>query len=177
MKNLLFIAAGLLFIKTVSAQYRPEDRSSVVSFTINNFGFPVDGNFTGIRGSIDFDPQHPEAARFDVSVDASTVNTGNSLRDSHLRNDSYFDAKNYPRIRLKSTAVSASGKAGCYLFTGALTIKDVTQTIRFPFNAKTAGETVNFTGTFAIRRKDFHVGGTSTISDDLTVSLNVLAVK
>ena len=43
---------------------RPTDQGSEIKFTINNFGFGVDGKFTGLQGSIDFDPQHVVAGAF-----------------------------------------------------------------------------------------------------------------
>ncbi|HEV2355268.1 MAG TPA: YceI family protein [Puia sp.] len=177
MKNILAATVALLAGQFATGQLKPQNQGSAVSFTIRNFGIGIQGNLTGLLGNVDFNPQHPETAHFDVSVDASTVNTDNSLRDSHLRNDDYFDVRNYPRIRLVSTGIRATGKPGMYLFTGQLTIKDVTRPISFPFTVKPAGSGLNFAGSFDIRRKDFHVGGTSTISDELTVTLNVLAVK
>jgi polyisoprenoid-binding protein YceI len=175
MKNTLLLFVALLTTKLLSAQYKPADQESEIKFTVNNFGFGVDGSFKGIQGTIDFDPQNATAGRFDVTIDASTVNTDNSLRDSHLKNDGYFDVKNYPRIRLVSTALSGSG--GTYRFTGQLTIKDKTKEVSFPFTAAPANGSIVFKGSFKINRKDFGVGGTSTISNELTVSLNVAATN
>jgi polyisoprenoid-binding protein YceI len=178
MRNTLILLFGLLAAANQStAQYTPTDQGSTIKFTINNFGFGVDGSFTGLQGSIDFDPQNPAAGKFDVSIDAGTVNTDNSLRDSHLRNDSYFDVKNYPRIRLLASRIVPKGPAGTYLFTGQLTIKAVTKEISFPFSVTPAGGGFDFKASFTINRKDFGVGGTSTISNELTVSLNVMATK
>jgi len=178
MKNTLILLFGLLAAANQStAQFTSTDQGSTIKFTINNFGFGVDGTFTGLQGSIDFDPQNPAAGKFDVSIDASTVNTDNSLRDSHLRNDSYFDVKNYPRIRLLSSRIVPKGPAGTYLFTGQLTIKAVTKEISFPFSVTPAGGGFDFKGSFTINRKDYGIGGTSTISNELTVSLNVMATK
>jgi polyisoprenoid-binding protein YceI len=185
MKNTMLILLGLLPAKLLPAQYKVVDQGSEIKFTINNFGFGVDGSFKGLQGSIDFDPQNAAAGHFDVSIDAGTVNTDNNLRDSHLRNDGYFDVKDYPRIRLVSTRIAATGKAGTYQFTGQLTIRNVAKEISFPFTVGPLGGGVvspsdgslHFSGSFTINRKDFGVGGTSTISNELTVSLNVLATK
>ena len=177
MKNTLLLLAGLLAMKVSPAQLKPADQGSVIKFTIDNFGFGVDGSFKGLQGSISFDPQNAAAAQFDVTIDASTVNTDNSLRDSHLRNDSYFDVKNYPRIRLVSTKITSTGTAGTYQFTGQLTIKNVTKDVSFPFTVSQSGGGLSFSGSFKIKRKDFGVGGTSTVSNELTVSLTVLATK
>jgi polyisoprenoid-binding protein YceI len=177
MKKILILLFGLFAAHRSQAQYRATDQGSEIKFTISNFGFGVDGTFKGLQGNISFDPANAAAGQFDVSIDATTVNTDNSLRDSHLRNDSYFDVKDYPRIRLVSTRIAATGTAGTYLLTGQLTIRNVTKEVSFPFTVNPADGGFRFTGTFAIKRKDFGVGGTSTISNELTVSLSVLATK
>jgi polyisoprenoid-binding protein YceI len=178
MRNTLILLLGLLATANQSqAQYKALDQGSAIKFTINNFGFGVAGSFTGLQGTIDFDPRNLTSGKFDVSVDAATVNTDNSLRDSHLRNDSYFDVKNYPRIRLLSSRIVPMGPDGTYQFTGQLTIKTVTKEISFPFSATPAGDGFDFKGSFTINRRDFGVGGTSTISNELTVSLHVMATK
>jgi polyisoprenoid-binding protein YceI len=191
MKNTLILLFGLFAANRSTAQYTPTDQGSEIKFTINNFGFGVDGHFSGLQGTIDFDPQNPAGGKFDVSIDASTINTDNSLRDSHLRNESYFDVKNYPKIRLVSTRIASAGASGTCQFTGQLTIKKTTLPVSFPFTvspvggeatpagavATPAGGGFDFKGSFTIKRKDFDVGGTSTISNELTVSLNVMATK
>ena len=158
-------------------QYKPEDQGSSVQFKIRNLGFNVNGSFSGIDGNIQFDPGNLTAANFDVSIDANTVNTDNNMRDNHLRNETYFDVKNYPRIHFVSTKVTASNKAGILFIFGKLTIKNQTKEISFPFKATPSDEGYLFNGTFKINRKDFGVGGTSTISDELEVSLNILSRK
>jgi polyisoprenoid-binding protein YceI len=174
-KSILFILT--VFISSgVFAQYKPAEQGSSVNFTIKNLGFGVDGTFKGLQGDITFDPATPSAAAFDVTLDASTVNTDNSLRDGHLKGESYFDVKNYPRIHFVSTKVSG-GKNGVYDITGKLTIKKTTRVVSFPFSATPATDGFLFKGTFSINRKDYDVGGTSTISDNLEVSLNILAKK
>ncbi|WP_259068629.1 YceI family protein [Mucilaginibacter sp. X4EP1] len=178
-KTILLLAAfvGLLLGLTSSAfaQLKPVDGGSSLKFTVQNLGFDVDGTFNGFQGKLLFDPQNPSAASFDVTIDATTVNTDNHLRDEHLRAEGYFDVKNYPRIRLVSSKVS--GKNGAYSLTGQLTIKGKTQQVSFPFTATPTADGYNFKGSFKIKRKDFDVGGTSTISNELTVDLNVHAVK
>jgi polyisoprenoid-binding protein YceI len=177
MKKTFLFCAGLLMAAVAPAQYKVMDEGSKVKFTIDNFGFGVDGSFKGLQGSIDFDPQNPGEAHFDVSIDASTINTDNEMRDGHLRKEGYFDVKNYPRIRLLSTKIVAAGGGGAYLFTGQLTIRNSTREVKFPFTVTTVNGSLEFKGSFTIKRKDFGVGGTSTISNELTVSLDVQAVK
>ena len=175
MKKSLLIALLALAANFAAAQYKPTDQGSSLQFTVKNFGFAVTGSFKGLDGSITFDPANSAASAFDVTIDASTVNTDNSLRDGHLRDDSYFDVKHYPRIHFVSTEVS--GKDGSYKITGKLTIKKTTRVISFPFSASPSNDGYLFKGNFTINRKDYDVGGTSTISNELIVALNISAKK
>ena len=159
-----------------TAQFRPVNDGSSVQFKIKNFGFNVGGSFSGLQGSIKFDPNDISHAEFNVSIDANTVNTDNNLRDEHLRKETYFDVKKYPRIFFVSTKVAPSTKNGEYLISGKLTIKNTTKDISFPFTAETSNAGYLFKGTFTINRKDFDVGGSSIISDNLEVKLGVLVM-
>lgn len=168
----------LLFAATLChAQLKPVEQASTLKFTINNLGFDVDGSFTGFEGSINFDPQGLAVSTFDVSVNAATVNTDNSLRDEHLKGSSFFDVKNYPVIRLVATKITATNKPGMYMLSGQLNLKGKTQAITFPFTANATADGYIFKGSFKMKRKDFGVGGTSTVSDELEVTMNVTAKK
>lgn len=97
MKKIFFLfLIPLLATGLTKAQYVPVDKASTLTFKIGNFGFDVNGSFTGFKGTINFDPQNIAAGSFDVTIDAATVNTDNNLRDEHLRGASYFDAKKLP---------------------------------------------------------------------------------
>jgi polyisoprenoid-binding protein YceI len=164
----------LILCLRVSAQYLPANDSSTIQFKIKNFGFAVSGSFTGLTGTIQFDPANLSSAHFDVSIDANSVNTGVEMRDNHLREPEYFDISKYHRIHFASTRIS-TGKRGGYLMEGKLTIKNMTKYIDFPFSTIAVSGGYRFTGTFSISRQDFGIGGVSTISDNLDVSLDVLA--
>ena len=175
---LLALTAGIFcFGQPPAPSYAPADPGSSISFAIKNFGFSVKGSLTGLRGKISFDPKDLSHAAFDVSVDASTINTDNEMRDGHLKKEDYFDVEHYPGIRFVSTGVSTAGKDGSYVVSGKLTIKKQTRDLSFPFNVAPLGNDYIFSGTFTINRKDFDIGGSSTISNSLTVSLTVLAKK
>lgn len=176
MKKIIFLFLIALFAASLAeAQYVPIDKGSTLTFKIGNFGFDVGGSFTGFKGSINFDPQNVTSSSFDVTINAATVNTDNNLRDEHLKGASYFDVKDYPVIRFVSSKISSSGNS--FTAYGKLTLKGKTKDISIPFIATTGADNYQFKGSFKINRKDFGVGGTSTISNELEVSLNVLAKK
>jgi len=170
----------LLYTSTplfVLSQYKTDAARSTIRFKIKNLGFNVDGQFGGIEGNISFDPADPSKSDFKVSINATTVNTGNDLRDSHLRQETYFDTDHYPRIFFRSSRIAAGSKKGSWTMFGKLIIKDHAKDISFPFTAEEAGGGYRFKGGFAISRKDFGVGGSSIISDNAEISLDILAGK
>ena len=177
MKTTIILILTILSGSIALAQYKPVDKGSSLQFKIQNLGFDVNGSFTGFNGVINFDTQNLAAGSFDVTINASTINTDNSFRDGHLRDNGYFDVKNYPVIHFVSAKIAPSNKAGSFIVSGKLTIKGKSQDISFPFTAITSNDDYIFKGSFKIKRKDFDIGGASTISNELEVSLNVLAKK
>ena len=177
MKKIVF-ALLLLIGSTIafSQDYKPVDEGSSIKFKLKNLGFNTGGTFSGLEGTIYFDKDNLSTASFDVSIDASSVNTTVDMRDNHLRDESYFDVKKYPRIHFVSTSVKP-GKENSFEISGKLTIKDKTKDINFPFTATQSTDGYIFNGEFKINRKDFGVGGSSTVSDNVTVTLNIVAKK
>jgi polyisoprenoid-binding protein YceI len=177
MKKILLFTIVSMSVTFGSAQFVPSGQGSSVVFKIRNFGFEVTGKFTDIRGRIHFDPQNAASDSFDIVVAAASINTDNNLRDSHLKGEGYFDIANYPDIHFISTGITVGTNKGMYLLTGRLTIKNIVREIKFPFVATADGEGYVLKGSFKIKRKDFNVGGTSTIADELEVLLDVQAKK
>ncbi|MBI3882721.1 MAG: YceI family protein, partial [Sphingobacteriales bacterium] len=80
MKKVLFALLIVLSGTIAVAQYKPADQGSVIQFTVQNLGFDVTGTFSGLLGNIVFDTKHPATSIFDISIDANSVNTDNTLR-------------------------------------------------------------------------------------------------
>jgi polyisoprenoid-binding protein YceI len=159
-----------------SQAYTPSDNGSRVHFVIKNFGIGTGGDFKGLAGTIKYDPNNPTAAEFNVSVDASSVNTDIESRDRDLRKSEYFDVKNFPRLSFKSTKITKTNKQGYLYMFGDMTIKGVTKSIKFPFTATAKDGGYLFEGSFKLNRRDFGVGSSSiSLADELTVSLSVFA--
>jgi polyisoprenoid-binding protein YceI len=173
MKKAWLILLFFLPLAGVFAQYKPVDKASKIEFRIKNFGFGITGSIGGIEGEVVFSPDKPEAASFSVTVKSTTINTDNDMRDSHLAAEEYFDTKNFPLIRFVSESVKKGRKEGSYILFGKLTIKNHSQDISFPFTAAPSGKGYLFTGSFKMNRKDFSIGGPSTISNELEVLLSV----
>jgi polyisoprenoid-binding protein YceI len=172
-----FLVASFLSVAVAGQTLVPVDSASSVTFKIKNLGFNTTGHFSGITGTVTFDPDDLAGSHFDVQIKANTVDTEVNMRDNHLRSDEYFDVKNYPQITFVSVKVTPSNKSGTLFVFGKLTMKGVTKDISFPFTAQPIQDGYLFDGAFNLNRRHFKVGGGGTVSDNLTVILKVVAKK
>lgn len=176
----VMIVTGCIFcfftmVHGAFAQLHPAAKESGIQFTLKNFGFKTGGTMAAPEGDIIFNPDDPGKSSFRVTVKTESINTDNNSRDEHLREADYFDVKNYPQIQFVSTSIRSTGKNGEYEATGTLTVKNKTNEIHLPFTAEKNGNGYLFKGSFKMNRRDYNIGGSSTISNELTVIIKVLA--
>jgi polyisoprenoid-binding protein YceI len=179
MKSIKILFVAILINNIAFAQtYLATDEGSKVHFTIKNFGIKTGGDFTGLKGTIVFNPKALTSSSINVSVDANTVNTDNSGRDKHLRKEEYFNVEKFPLLTFVSTKITESSMAGRFFVMGNLTIKGITKSVQFGFSATPSAIGYVFAGEFEINRRDFGVGGSSSVmADKLKITLNVVAKK
>ena len=156
----------------------PVSQASVVQFRVSHkmiFRSTVTGSFSGLKGDVVFDAKDVKQAIFDVSVNAESINTGIGMRDSHLKEEDYFDTKKHPLIVIRSQKISKGNAVDTYLFTGTLTMKGITKAIAFPFTIKAIPGGYQFKGSFDINRLDYQVGPDNSIDKNVSVQLSVSA--
>lgn len=93
----------------------------------------VRGHFKNIEGIVEIDFENPLDSVVEVSIDASTLSTGESDRDAHLRHADFLDIENYPTIRFKGNEVVQIGE-NHFTLTGSLTIRGVTREVTLDVN-------------------------------------------
>jgi len=168
---LVFIGSNLFAQNTAWAV-----ASSSVSFKIKNGGFNVDGKFGSATATIIFDETKTTGNIIDATIDAKTINTGNGIRDGHLKKEEYFDIEKYPKILMKATALTKESN-GSFKGNFKLTLKNITKDIVVPFTFSQKDGKGVFKGNFTINRLDFGVGQSSMIMADkvtITMVLNVI---
>ncbi len=161
---LLVPAAGLL---TASWNLDP-------GYTIKFEGIKAEGTFSGLAGTVSFDPANLASASMRVEVDATTIKTGNSLKDRHARGESWFDVAKYPKIQFQSTAFARADSG--YVVRGDLTLHGVSKPMAIPFQFSQQGGKGVFTGQFKVNRKDFGINGNVlgfTVGEEFDVTLRV----
>jgi polyisoprenoid-binding protein YceI len=165
----------LLSVQSGFAQYHPVAGESSIRFSLKNFGFKTGGSLGAPDGDIIFNPDDLTKSSFRVTIKAESINTNNESRDEHLKEETYFDVKNYPLIHFVSSSVKEADKKSSYQMTGTLTVKNKSKEITMPFTAEKSGSGWTFSGSFKLNRKDYDIGGSSTLSDEVTVEIKVVA--
>jgi polyisoprenoid-binding protein YceI len=171
---ILFILAITV---SVSAQTKWTPVSATVSFKIKNAGIMVDGSFTGLTGTVLFDPEHLAHSSIEASINSASINTGIELRNTHLKKEEYFNVEKFPKISMKSTSFEKLSD-GTYKGHFQLTLKGVTKAVVVPFTFIETGNSAVFKGSFTIVREDYGIGGSSwTMGDEVTINIQLNVTK
>ena len=171
MKKLTFLLALLLLssFSYLQAQQIIDTNSSGIKFHITGGGiFKVKGTFKGMQGDFSFNANNLDASRFNICIDAATINTKNKKRDAHLKNPDFFEVETYPNICFESTSISQNSNG--FVTNGKLTIHGVTKDVAIPFTFKNN----TFTGTFTLNRFDYNIGqdfGTMRVGKEATITI------
>ncbi len=152
---------------------------------------------TTVRGSLairdvelNFDPEHPEASSVRVSLDAASIDTGQPMRDNHLRSADFLDVENYPTIDFVSTKVEPKGD-NRYALHGDLTIHGVTRPVVLDAELvgvvpdwKGGGRRASFTASTTINREDWGLTwnvaleqGGWLVSRDIKIEIELVALE
>jgi polyisoprenoid-binding protein YceI len=143
-------------------------------------GSTFEGSFTRWTAQIRYDPAQLATSRFDVTVDAASVHTGDDDRDQALPGTAFFDVARFPTAHFVSTGFRQV--AGKVRVDGQLTLRGVTRPISLDltFAPTTQGATLDASGT--LNRLDYGVGGgeyadTSVIGAPVQVHAHLLLAK
>ena len=169
---LLFLVS--LSITIFAQSWKPTTAN--VSFKLKMLGATVEGKFKGFSGTLKFDPNNLASSSINASVDATTLDTDNNLRNKHLKEkEDFFNVAKYPLLKMKTTKIEKEGSNFVGYFD--LTIKETTKAVKIPFTFKQEGNNATFQGSAVINRRDWSVGGgTWGMSDNVTFTIAVNAV-
>ena len=128
---LLFVAALFSVASFAQTKYNVDTYHSFLDFSIGHMGISfVNGKMDKYQGTLEMNGEEVTTAKFNFTIDASSVNTGIEMRDNHLRSADFFDVANHKDITFVSTSVKKNGKNN-YKLTGNLTIKGITNPVTF----------------------------------------------
>lgn len=148
-----------------------------VVFKIKNAGISVDGSFNEVSGAVNIDEKNFSKSTLTGVIQATSVNTGNSMRDGHLRDKAeFFNVKKFPTITMKAVNVGSTQVGGSYKVDWLITMKGVTKKVTTDVLVNINGSAMFVLTVFKINRRDWGLGSKSLLMSDevvLTVSGNV----
>lgn len=146
----------------------------------------VRGRFTTFSGQIVTDTANPLESTVSVTIEATSIDTDNEMRDNHIRSADFFDAEHHPQITFVSTAVRH--ESGEFFVDGDLTIRGTTRAVTLAVESAEFGPSLQggakagFSATTEINRMDFGVsyngpipGGGAVLGDKVQIVLDVEA--
>ncbi|MDD3352264.1 YceI family protein [Zoogloea sp.] len=187
MKKLIALAltAGLSTAAFAAPEtYSLDNSHTFPRFEYNHFGYSLQqSGFDKTTGAITLD-RAAKTGSVDVTIDATSVNTGSSLFNQHIQGEDFFDTAKYKTITYKSTKVNFDGDKPSTI-EGNLTIKGITKPVTLtvthfhcmphPMHKKDA---CGANATATIKRSEFNAGKYAPyVGDEVKLSIVVEAVK
>jgi polyisoprenoid-binding protein YceI len=161
---LALIAAGTLGGARADApasasHYQLDQGKSSLTFAFTQAGAQNQGRFKRFPVSLDL-AADGTPSRLEVTVDMTSLDSGDEERDETLRSDDLFAVKKFPQAHFLATQFSKT--AGGFEAQGKLTIRNVTRDLRLPFTWRSAtesGASVGYlAGKVSLMRLDYGVG-------------------
>jgi polyisoprenoid-binding protein YceI len=154
---------------------------STLTFTNTYQNVEYTGQFRRFDADIAYDPDDLAHAKFDVSVDITSLDTRNSERDHTALGVEFFDAAKFPKAHFVTTAFR-KGANGKVVADGVLTLRGVSKPVELTVDFAPRGDTATLDVTAPLKRLDFGIGGgqwadPSMIGNGVTVRGHLLLRK
>ncbi len=164
-------------ITVPSGAYVVDKTHAYINFSYSHLGFsrPTIA-FREIDATLNFNAEDPAASSVNVTVDASSIDTGVPVFDEHIADIQFFDIPNNPTITFNSTSMSQTGpKTGT--MTGDLMIKGTTLPVTFDVVLRQAANhpmagvpAIGVSATTTVKRSDFDMGAYApNVSDEVDI--------
>ena len=170
-RSITFILC-LPWVTVHGAAWTTDYEHSSLRFIATYDGVAFKTRIERFNAQIVFDPRQIDNARFDVSVDISSMNSNSTDRDEGMLGKEWFDSKAFPKSHFISTGFSKTG-ANTFEMTGQLTVKDITKEITLPFAWTENTTGARMIGQTTLQRTDFKIG-TGEWETDQTIGFKVI---
>jgi polyisoprenoid-binding protein YceI len=188
MKARLLVAAmaALAVLPAAAAMesYTIDSRHTFPSFEVMHLGMSLQrGRFNKTTGRINIDREAKQGS-VDVSIDATSVNTGVEKLEEHIRAEDFLHASQFPTITFKGSQLAFEGDK-LKSVTGELTMRGVTKPVTLNANHFNCGnhpmnKKAMCGGEFVanIKRSEWGIKyAIPNLADDMVLRVNVEAFK
>lgn len=172
------------------AQWQIDPSHSTVEFAVKHMMFTtVKGRFTGVTGTISFDPTNIANASATAEIDAATISTSDNNRDTHLRSADFLEVEKHPTLTFASRRVELVSDDQARII-GDLTIRGVTKEVTLDTTIEGQGvnpfgkQVIGFSAQTTINRTDYGLmwnvaleAGGVLVSENVRIRLDIQAVR
>ena len=111
------------------ADWTIDTAHSAINFSVRHMMFgKTRGQFNRWQGRLQLVPEKLTSSSVEVTIDASSIVTGDEQRDTHLRSADFLDAEKFATLTFRSTRVEDLGGGNLRVF-GDLTIHGTTREV------------------------------------------------
>ena len=177
---------------TETRTWKLDPSHTQVEFSARHMMFTkVRGTFSDVQGTLVIDEESPDGSRVEVEIDARSIDTRSSDRDTHLRSGDFLDVEKHPKITFRSTGVEgAHAEAGDeFTVRGDLTIRGNTREVELKARYEGqgidpwGGQRLGFSARTTIDRREWGLtwnqaleAGGVLVGNDLTIEIQAQAV-
>lgn len=172
-------------VSVPSSSYSVDPAHGYISLGYNHMGYSHPTiRVTGFEADLTLDAANIENSEVNVTMEASTLDSGVEEFDGHLYGEKFFNVAKFPSITFISTRVKDNGD-GTLAITGDLTVKGVSKPVTLNATLNKAGvnplkkaAAVGFSARAAIKRSEWGLGEhVPIVSDDVVISIEVEFLK
>ena len=177
MKKVFYpLVAGLLLMSSAYMSVTSQEWKISDNHSIKFISKDPSGIFKDFKGTIKFDDKDLAGSKFDVSIDVSSISTGNGMMNKKAQIEEWFNAEKFPQIKYVSSKIEKTDKG--YAVFGDLKIKGTSKPTKVNVVVTNGGDKAKFSGTFNVNRMDFHVGHKSeTVPDVMKIEFDIPVTK
>lgn len=187
MKRIALLSLISAFSTTAPAApetYTIDESHTLPRFSYSHFGYSTQlSRFDKTSGKIVLDRQ-AKTGSVEVSIDTTSVNTGNPLFNEHIQGEDFLHTAKYPEATFISNKVTFEGE-NLAAVDGTLTLKGISKPVMLTITSfqcmphpMLKKDACGANATAVVKRTDFNMGKYAPgVGDDVTIIIPVEAVK
>jgi polyisoprenoid-binding protein YceI len=184
----VFSVAAFLVAFAVPAfsqeSYRVDPLHTAATFSVSHLGLSLQrGSFGRTTGTVMLD-RTAKKGTIDVAIDAASVTSGSTSRETMLKGEDYFNVGQFPMITFKSTDLKFDGDR-VVAADGELTIRGVTKPVtlsvadfKCAIHPATKKPACGAEVTTSVKRSEFGMTkNAASTADDVTIAVAIEAIQ
>ena len=186
MKQLLFLLVATFSTTALATTetYTIEGSHTLPRFSYSHFGYSTQlSRFDKTSGKIVLDRQ-AKTGSVEVTIDTTSVNTGNSIFNEHIQGEDFLDTAKYPTANFTSNKLKFEGE-NLIAVDGILTLKGISKPVSLTVTSfqcmphpMLKKDACGANATTVVKRTDFNMGKYApNVGDDVTITIPVEAAK